>query len=98
MRWIVFTLLSVGFLAGSANCNAEGAFAFARRPYGGGYWWGVSTNKQTLREARSAAIQACTEGGPNCSVAATFRMVCFALAAPVQGQGYTWATRRTQLE
>jgi hypothetical protein len=97
MRWVIITLLTAGFLWQAADCLAEGAFALGQRP-DGAYWWGIAANRQTLQEARAAALQGCLQRGPNCSITTTFRMGCFALAAPIQGRGFTWATRKTQSE
>jgi multidrug efflux pump subunit AcrA (membrane-fusion protein) len=97
MRVVVVSVLTFGFLWQAERCNAEAAFALGQGS-NGAYWWAVAANRQTLPEARAAALQSCLQRGPNCSIATTFRMGCFAIAAPIQGAGFTWATRKTQSE
>jgi len=81
-----------------ANCFAEGALATSRDRQG--FWFGISYNKNTIPEARSNAMQSCSQRGQGCSVVATFRNSCIAVIfwrGPGRS-GYGWAVRSTAAE
>jgi hypothetical protein len=94
---ILFLISSFLIFGASTSANAEGALA-AGRDARGNHWFGVSYNKSSIQEARNGAMQTCLQKGPNCSVAATFRNRCFAIAYgrfPDRRSGYEWVTRAT---
>lgn len=78
------------FVLQSTPSVAESAYAFGQG--GAGVWvYGYGSNANTQSEAQTAALQKCNVTSISCSIIATFRKTCFAIA--VQNGSNGWAVR-----
>jgi hypothetical protein len=84
---VVVAVLVIGVAALQPSKSFSEA-AFAVGEWNGTWASGSAYNYRTQSEAQAAAMNSCNQRGYNCSIRATFRKACFALASQDGGNGW----------